>query len=96
MAFLFGRGKKSPSELAKSTKQLLVTFQTGGSPNDADPKVRFRPDLFLISLISRCQASEKVSQNMSAMKIMLYGDGDHEAKSEQIDKLGKCVFRQPL
>eukprot|EP00474_Spongospora_subterranea_P008871 CRZ09329.1 hypothetical protein [Spongospora subterranea] len=83
MAFLFGRGKKSPTELVRSTKQLLIAFQAGtGSASsiaEADPK-----------------ASEKISQNMSAMKTMLYGDADHEPKPEQTDKLVEELFAADL
>ncbi|XXQ36656.1 Calcium-binding protein 39-like [Plasmodiophora brassicae] len=90
MAFLFGRGKKSPTELVKSTKQLLATFSSGApaapvaaaAAADADPGVT--------------KSSEKISANLSAMKLMLYGDGDHEAKPELIEKLVEELFAAEL
>lgn len=42
------------------------------------------------------QATEKVSANLSSMKLMLYGDGDHDPKPELIDKLVHEVFETDL
>jgi len=77
MAFLFGRGKKSPSELVKSTKGAVGIMD---SEEDDEKGVG--------------KASEKVSANLSAMKFMLYGDGDHDPKPEYGEARGRDFRRR--
>lgn len=38
-------------------------------------------------------STEKLSQNLSGMKVMMYGDGEHEAKQENIDALVAEIFK---
>lgn len=40
--------------------------------------------------------AEKISQNLSAIKFMLYGDGQEEPKKENIDKLSEGLFTQDI
>ena len=49
-----------------------------------------------LSAILLSQSTEKLSQNLSGMKVMIYGDGEHEAKQENIDALVSEIFKTDI
>lgn len=78
MAFLFGRGRRSPAELVRNAKSAITVFGV-----DEDEK-------------AVAKATEKVSANLSSMKFMFYGDGDHDPKPELMEKLVDEIFAADL
>jgi len=79
MSFLFGRAKKTPSELVKSTEKNIKILSDKKQEEKAVKK-----------------SMEKISINLSNMKFMLYGDGENDAKPENIAKLCEELFASTL
>jgi calcium binding protein 39 len=65
-------GKKTPQELVKSTSDNIKVLVE--NRDKKDEKVQKK-------------ALEKISGNLSQMKFLLYGDGDHEPTAENTQKL---------
>jgi len=70
-------GKKTPPELTKSTIKHIANLKE--AKEKKDEKVQK-------------QSLEKVSANLSQMKFMFYGDGDHEPLPENTAKLTEELF----
>jgi calcium binding protein 39 len=80
---IFQKGKKSASELVASTFKYLEVLKGSSEEKKADPT-------------KKKKAQEKISANLEAMKIMLYGDGEHEPKKENLVKLADELLRTDL
>jgi len=70
-------GKKTPPDLVKSTLKHIALLKE--NKEKKDEKVQK-------------QSLEKVSGNLSQMKFMFYGDGDHEPSAENTMKLSEELF----
>jgi calcium binding protein 39 len=82
MAFLFGgRSKKSPQDLLKSLAEGLEALVPVSS-DAKDDKAK--------------KVDEKISSSLSAMKFILYGDGETEPKREDVDKLCQGLLADRL
>jgi calcium binding protein 39 len=68
MSFLFKSKQKSPSELVKQTKDLILKLEGGGGADYKKPFPFKRND-------NEKQLTEDISKNLLAMKNLLYGDG---------------------
>jgi len=77
MLGIFGKNKKSPGELVKSTEKHIGELI--GNKEKKDEKVQKK-------------SLEKISNNLSNMKFMLYGDGENDPKPENIARLCEEVF----
>jgi len=87
MSFLFGKSKKTPPDLIRS---LLTHVQTLVEVEDAAAATGTQDDKTQ-KKIQECE--EKISSSLSAMKFMLYGDGDgNDPKKENIEKLSELLF----
>lgn len=76
--------RKGPLELVASIERNIKVL------------VGQRDDQKTVSSKSPHRASQKISNNLSQMKLMLYGDGDNESKPELAKKLVDELFRTDL
>lgn len=79
MSFIFKARSKSPTELAKSSRQAIASLEEKGQ---ADEEV--------------LKNKERISGNLKAMKLMLYGEQELEPKPENIDRLCIDVLEEDL